>query len=142
PSDLPFPSPFSVTFRRKLQTLLILLVGVSCGLLLWMSLRRANLLAFELIQEKVFSVAVSAAPRLDGDKVAQLLRPEQDGSPLYEEVATKLREVRDANSTGALPIRFVYIIRQLSDGSWEYVADAEESGEDKSLLGDVVEFGA
>lgn len=131
-----------MTFRRKLQTLLILLVGVSCGLLLWMSLRRANLLAFELIQEKVFSVAVSAAPRLDGDKVAQLLRPEQDGSPLYEEVATKLREVRDANSTGALPIRFVYIIRQLSDGSWEYVADAEESGEDKSLLGDVVEFGA
>ena len=76
-----------MTFRRKLQTLLILLVGVSCGLLLWMSLRRANLLAFELIQEKVFSVAVSAAPRLDGDKVAQLLRPEQDGSPLYEEVA-------------------------------------------------------
>lgn len=130
-----------MTFRRKLQTLLILLVGVSCGLLLWMSLRRANLLAFELIQEKVFSVAVSTAPRLDGDKVAQLLRPEQDGSPLYEEVAAKLREVRDANSSGALPIRFVYIIRQVSDGSWEYVVDAEEKGEDKSLLGDHVEFG-
>jgi class 3 adenylate cyclase len=129
-----------VTFRRKLQTLLILLVGVSCGLLLWMSLRKANRLAFELIQEKVFTVAVSTAPRLDGDKIAQLLRPEQDGSPLYEEIAVKLREVRDANGTGALPIRFLYVIRQLSDGSWEYVVDSEESGKDKSLLGDPVEF--
>lgn len=129
-----------MTFRRKLQTLLILLVGVSCGLLLWMSLRKANRLAFELIQEKVFTVAVSTAPRLDGDKIAQLLRPEQDGSPLYEEIAVKLREVRDANAIGALPIRFIYVIRQVSDGSWEYVVDAEESGKDKSRLGDPVEF--
>lgn len=129
-----------MTFRRKLQTLLILLVGVSCGLLLWMSLRKASRLAFELIQEKVFTVAVSTAPRLDGDKIAQLLRPEQDGSPLYEEIAARLREVRDANGTGALPIRFIYIIRQLSDGSWEYVVDAEEAGTDKSALGDLVEF--
>ncbi len=129
-----------MTFRRKLQTLLILLVGVSCGLLLWMSLRKANRLAFELIQEKVFTVAVSTALRLDGDKIEQLLRPEQDGSPLYEEIAVKLREVRDANAIGALPIRFIYVIRQVSDDSWEYVVDAEEGGKDKSGLGDPVEF--
>ena len=129
-----------MSFRRKLQTLLILLVGVSCGLLLWMSLRKASRLAFDLIQEKVFTVVVSTAPRVDGDKVAQLLRPEQDGTPLYLEIADKLRETRDANSTGALPIRFVYIIRELPDGRWEYVVDAEESGKDKSHLGDIVEF--
>lgn len=115
-------------------------MGVSCGLLLWMSLRKANRLAFELIQEKVFTVAVSTAPRVDAEKVAQLLTPEQDGSPLYLEVAAKLREVRDANNTGALPIRFIYIIRSLPDGSWEYVVDAEERGKDKSHLGDKVEF--
>jgi len=131
-----------VTFRRKLQTLLVLLVGVSCGLLLWMSLRKANRLAFELIQEKVFTVVVSTAPRVDGDKIAQLLRPEQDGTAPYLEIAEKLRQVRDANSTGALPIRFVYIIRKLPDGRWEYVVDAEESGKDKSRLGDIVEFNA
>lgn len=129
-----------MSFRRKLQTLLILLVGVSCGLLLWMSLRKANRLAFELIQEKVFTVAVSTALRIDGDKVAQLRLPEQDGTPVYLEIAEKLREVRDANGSGALPIRFVYIIRPLPDGSWEYVVDAEENGKDKSYLGDKVEF--
>ncbi len=51
-----------------------------------------------------------------------------------------MREVRDANGTGALPIRFIYLIRLLPDGSWEYVVDAEEPGEDKSDLGDLVEF--
>ncbi|MEC5125958.1 adenylate/guanylate cyclase domain-containing protein [Verrucomicrobiales bacterium BCK34] len=127
-------------FRRKLHTLLVLLVGVSCGLLLWMSLRKANRLAFGLIQEKVLSVVVSTAPRVDGDKVAQLTSPDQDLSPLYIEVRDKLREVRDANGEGALPIRFIYLIRPLDNGDWEYIVDAEEKGEERSSLGDLVEF--
>lgn len=127
-------------FRRKLQIVLILLVGLSCGLLLWLSLRKANQLAFELIQEKVYSIAVSTAPRVDGDAVEQLTDPEQDGLELYRRVRAPLRAVRDANETGALPVRFIYIIRPLPDGEWEYVVDAEEEGEDKSYLGDLVEF--
>lgn len=127
-------------FRVKLQTLLVLLVGISCGLLLWLSLRKANRLAFELIQEKVLSVAVSTAPRVDGDKVKQLVSRDQDGSDLYKEVRDELREVRDANDTGALPVRFIYIMRPLANGEWEYVVDAEEEGDDKSYLGDIVEF--
>ena len=120
--------------------MLILLVGISCGLLLWLSLRKANRLAFELIQEKVLSIAVSTAPRVDGDKVKQLRSPDQDGSEIYREVRDGLREVRDANNSGALPVRFIYIMRPLPNGDWEYVVDAEEEGEDKSYLGDVVEF--
>lgn len=129
-----------MTFRNKLQILLILLVGISCGLLLWLSLRKANRLAFELIQEKVYSIAVSTAPRVDGDRVAELVSPDQDGSPEYVVVRDKLRAVRDANAEGALPVRFVYIIRPLADGAWEYVVDAEEEGEDRSALGDPVEY--
>jgi len=105
-----------------------------------MSLRKANRLAFELIQEKVLSIAVSTAPRIEGDKVAALMSPEQDGSEAYREVRDQLRKVRDANDTGALPVRFIYIIRPLEEGGWEYVVDAEEEGEDKSYLGDRVEF--
>lgn len=129
-----------MSFRRKLQTLLILLVGVSCGLLVFLSLRKANRLAFELIQEKVHTLVVSTAPRIDGDKVARLLRPDQDGSPLYEEVAAPLRETLRANDSGALPIHFLYLIRPLPDGGWEYVVDAETDPEHKSSLGDRVEF--
>ena len=120
--------------------LLILLVGVSCGMLLFMSLRKANRLAFELIQEKVLTLVVSTAPRIDGDKVAKLVAADQDGSPLYEEVAAPLRETLTANNTGALPIRFLYLIRPLSDGSWQYVVDAETDPRQKSRLGDAVEF--
>ncbi len=129
-----------MSFRRKLQTLLILLVGVSCGLLVFLSLRKASRLAFELIQEKVHTLVLSTAPRIDGDKVAQLVRPDQDGSPLYEEVAALLRETLHANASGALPIRYLYVIRPLPDGSWEYVVDAETNPKDKSTLGDLVEF--
>lgn len=129
-----------MTFRRKLQTLLVLLVGVSCGLLVFLSLRKANRLAFELIQEKVYTLVASTAPRIDGDKIARLLRPEQDGSPLYEEIATPLREVLAANDSGALPIRFLYLMRPLPDGGWEYVVDAETDPAQKSKLGDPVEF--
>jgi class 3 adenylate cyclase len=105
-----------------------------------MSLRKANRLAFELIQEKVYSVAVSTAPRIDGDKIEALKTPDQDSSELYNEVRNSLRVVRDANDTGALPIRFIYIIRPLENGEWEYVVDAEEKGEDRSPLGELVEF--
>lgn len=127
-------------FRQKLQLLLILLVGISCGLLLWMSLRKANRLAFELIQEKVYSIAVSTAPRINGDTVEALKDPDQDGSDLYNEVRDALRMVRDANAIGALPVRFIYVIRPLENGEWEYVVDAEEPGEDRSDLGEIVEF--
>ncbi len=129
-----------MSFRRKLQILLVLLVGVSCGLLVFLSLRKANRLAFELIQEKVLTLVVSTAPRVDGEKVVRLVSPEQDGSPLYEEVAASLREVLAANGTGALPVRFLYLIRPLPDGGWEYVVDAETDPASKSRLGDRVEF--
>lgn len=105
-----------------------------------MSLRKANRLAFELIQEKVYSIAVSTAPRISGDKVEALKSPDQDGSDLYNEVRDALRSVRNANDTGALPVRFIYIIRPLENGDWEYVVDAEEKGEDRSALGEIVEF--
>ncbi|HRQ91084.1 MAG TPA: hypothetical protein PLA50_20000, partial [Bacteroidia bacterium] len=106
-----------------------------------MSLRKANRLAFGLIQEKVLTLVVSTAPRIDGDKVARLVDPAQDGSPLYEEVAAPLREVHWANNTGALPIRFLYLVRPLPDGGgWEYVVDTETDAASKSHLGDKVEF--
>lgn len=130
----------TVSFRRKLQILLILLVGVSCGLLVFLSLRKANRLAFELIQEKVLTLVASTAPRIDGDRVEKLLEASQDGSPLYEEVVAPLREVLGANDTGALPVRFLYVIRPLPDGNWEYVVDAETNPEERSSLGDLVEF--
>lgn len=129
-----------MSFRRKLQTLLILLVGVSCGLLVFLSLRKANRLAFELIQEKVLTLVVSTAPRIDGDKVSRLVEASQDGSPLYEEIAAPLREALVANDTGALPVRFLYLIRPLPDGNWEYVVDAETDPKERSRLGDRVEF--
>jgi len=105
-----------------------------------MSLRKANRLAFGLIQEKVLSVVVSTVPRIDAGKLALLTSSHQDLSPLYVEVRDKLREVRDANGEGALPIRFIYLMRPLENGEWEYIVDTEENKEERSALGDRVAF--
>ncbi len=106
----------------------------------FLSLRKPNRLAFKLIQEKVFTLVVSTAPRIDGDRVAKLVDPSQDASPLYEEVAAPLREVLVANNSGALPVRFLHLIRPLPDGGWEYFVDAETGPKERSRLGGRVEF--
>ncbi len=129
-----------LSFRRRLQILLVLLVGASCGLLVFLSLRKANQLTFGLIQEKVVTLVASTAPRIDGDKVSALVDPDQDGSELYEEVAAHLREVLAANDTGALPVRFLYLMRPRPDGKWEYVVDAETDPAHRSPLGEIVDF--
>ncbi len=129
-----------MTFRRKLHTLLVLLVATSCGLVVFLSLRKANRLAFELVQEKVLTLVISAAPRISGDTVALLKSPSDDGNAVYEEVAAPLREILAANRQGALPIRFLYIMRPLEGGGWEYVVDAETDAASRSKLGDRVEF--
>src|SRR5690606_865045 len=59
---------------------------------------------------------------------------------LYEEVAVTLREVLEANRAGALPVRFLYLIRPAPGGGWEYIVDGETDPEHKSRLGDRVEF--
>lgn len=129
-----------MTFRRKLQTLLLLLVAASCGLVVFLSLRKANRLAFELIQEKVLTLVVTTAPRIDGDKVSQLTSPDQDGSSIYEEMAIPLRQVLAVNNSGALPIRFLYIMRPVDGDQWEYVVDAATDVANHSTLGNLVEF--
>lgn len=129
-----------MSYRIKLLLGLLSLVALSCGLLLWLSLRHANSTVFELIREKVYATAVSSALHLDGDLVSSLQNSEQDGSPDYVKISDDLKQLKKDNQFGELPIRFVYIFRPTDDGNWEYVVDAEPEGEDKSYLGDLVEF--
>ena len=96
----------------------------------------------------MLAVAVSVAPQIDGDAHELLQSPDQDGNADYAGIRDVLRSVRDANQEGDIKVAFVYTIRPVAgkgsdEGSlqaWEYVVDAEEEGEDKSAIGDEVEF--
>jgi len=55
----------------------------------------AETVAFELIQDKVYTAAVSAAPAIDGDLIEPLTEPAQDGSADYVVVRNILRNMRD-----------------------------------------------
>jgi len=129
-----------MSFRIKILLTLIVLVVLSGSLLLWFSHRNASDLVFQMIQEKVLAVAVSAAPQIDGDAHATLKAAADQGGEAYSRIEQMLRAVRDASQSGDLKVAFVYTLRPIADGKWEYVVDAEEEGEDKSALGDIVEF--
>jgi len=129
-----------MSFRFKILLTLLALVVLSGSLLLWFSHRNASDLVFRMIQEKVLAVAVSAAPQIDGSAHDALKGAAEQDSQAYSALERTLREVRDANQTGDLKVVYVYTLRPIAGGNWEYVVDAEEDGPDKSAIGDIVEF--
>lgn len=129
-----------MSFRFKILLTLLSLVVLSGSLLLWFSHRNASDLVFRMIQEKVLAVAVSAAPQIDGSAHQSLKSAADQDGETYARLKQILREVRDANQSGDLKVTFIYTLRPIADGRWEYVVDAEEKGQDKSSIGDIVEF--
>jgi len=133
-------------YRNKVTLTLLAVAGFAGGLLFAMSYFSARKVAFELIQEKVYAIAVSIAPEIDGDVHERIRTAEDDGNEDYLAIRKTLRAARDANNheNSDLPVKYVYTYRPTdkSGRKWEYVVDAEEDGsEDKSAIGDEVELG-
>ncbi len=136
-----YPFIGGMAFRTKLFLIVLTTVGVTCGFLFWLNLQSASKMSFRLIQEKVLAIAVSAAPHVDGDLHETLISSDQNNSPEYRTIRDRLREIRDANQSGDLNVTFIYTIRPTANpGEYIFVVDAEEEGEDKSQIGDEVEY--
>ena len=117
----------AVPFRQKLQILLVLAVGISCGLLVWLSIRKANYLAFGLVREKTVSVAQGAASRFTDDDFSSLLSRRNSAEGGEPQIVETLKQSRDANFSVALPIRRLYLLRPVGEGRWEYFAGVTET---------------
>ncbi|OGV67011.1 MAG: hypothetical protein A3K19_29590 [Lentisphaerae bacterium RIFOXYB12_FULL_65_16] len=92
------------------------------------------------IRERLLDMVRLAALRVDAKTHARLVVADDENTPEYRKIKTKLREVRDAiRGDGATRVRFVYTIRRTPDGKYVFVVDAEEPGPDMSHLGDVFE---
>lgn len=85
------------------------------------------------IKDRLREGVALAALGIDVEAVARLTPLEQLPSPTYEDVLMQLRAVR----AQIVDARFVYIVRQGSDGQIYFVADAEEVPEDASPPGSV-----
>jgi adenylate cyclase len=129
-------------YRTKVVLALSLLTIFTNGLLLWLSYRSASALLFAQIQSKVLSVATTAALFVDGGAHDHLRTREDEASVAYAQLAATLRRVRDANQRDDVFARFIYTIRPdpADPTKWLYVVDAEEQADEKSHIGDPVEF--
>ncbi|MEW6241543.1 MAG: GAF domain-containing protein [Chloroflexota bacterium] len=85
------------------------------------------------VRDRLRDAVAIAALQVDGDQHALLTDPSQEGGELYMQLKRVLQNIRDAGAE----YRFVYTMRQNSDGSILFVVDAEESEEDISHLGDI-----
>lgn len=129
-------------YRTKVVLALVLLTVLTSGLLLWLSYRGASALLFAQIQSKVLTVATTAALQIDGDAHERLRTAEDEAGETYVRIAATLRRVRDANRRDDIFAKFIYTMRPdpADPTKWQYVVDAEEAADEKSHLGDAVEY--
>ncbi len=80
------------------------------------------------------AASLEAAARVDVAALAQLTEPGDESSAAFEQLATELRDVRDAHP----PLRFLTVLRPAHDG-WAMVVDPEENPAFRSHIGDHVE---
>ncbi|MEZ0275590.1 MAG: adenylate/guanylate cyclase domain-containing protein [Roseimicrobium sp.] len=134
--------PDRMRYRTKLSLALVGMTILSCGLLLWLVYGGASRMLFRQVQGRVLAIASTGAQDfpIDAHERIRTLADEQGKD--YAEVEQRLRSIRDANGDSSIKVVFVYTMRPSPSkpGQWEYVVDGQEAGNDKSHVGDVVNF--
>jgi len=124
-------------YRSKLTLSFVALACFTGGLVLAVYFLGSRALLFDALRSQVLSIAATGAAQIDGDLHRSLASADD---PAFLAIASQLRAIRDVNRRDDVAVRFVYTTRQKPDQSWEFVVDPEEKPEDRSAVGDVVEF--
>jgi methyl-accepting chemotaxis protein len=124
-----------MTIGRRIFICFVGLWLVCSTLLVFLLYQHARTMLFDSIRMRVRDVAALGAMSLPASEHALLLQPADEGTQAYSAVVAALRQVRDNGGD----IRFVYTMRKNADGKIIFIADAEESAQDVSHLGDVYE---
>ncbi len=120
------------------------LVALTCVLVLSVDFGGDRKLVLEQMQQTVKLIAADGAARVDVALHERVWKPGDEQGEAYREVESALRMVRDRYRAEGLELSYIYTVRPKGDGSgdWVYVMDAQEAGENKSLVGDPYTFEA
>ena len=126
-------------FRTKVLLLLVGTTVVTNAASIWLVYAQCRPLLFNEIRSKVLSIASTTAALLDGDEHERVRSKADEGSPAYARLEERLRRVRDANRRDDVYVKFVYTLRldPANPNRYLFGIDAEETGGDKSHVGDV-----
>ncbi len=110
------PRSFSVRIVIAFASL-----SLAVGLLgSWAMYQRARAQQMERIRAELRAVATAAAVAIDGDALAQLQEPAQQGGAAWATIQEQLDRIRVSNED----IRFVYTMRRDPSGAVSFVVDA------------------
>lgn len=126
-------------YRTKILLLFLSVTILTNGITTVLIYHAMERLVFHLIQSNVLSIAATASALLDGDLHHPIKTRADEARPEYLELVRQLRRVRDANRRPDTFVKFCYTMMN-PPGHKEVVqfgADAEESAEDVSHVGDV-----
>jgi len=125
-------------YRTKILIALVLLAVICGGTVMALFYYRAHELLHEEIQNRALTAVLNGALVIDGD-AHRAATTDPEGAA-FGELEAKLRTVRDANRREDHFVQYLYTIVPTDDGGWQFVLDAEEDPEFKSLPGDVMEY--
>src|SRR5512135_2912917 len=98
-------------FRTKLYLYFIALTLGSAFLAVGLFYLEARKILFKELESKVLSIAATAANSLDGDLLAQIRKPEDTGTPAFQEIAKKFLAIRNANRRGDVYVIYIYTLQ-------------------------------
>lgn len=125
-------SRFSFSLRLSLGTAFVGLVLLTALALGWSAYSLAGGALREGLRTRLRDIVGLGVTRIDAASHARIRGPADEGGEDYRRIKATLRQIRDA-ATG---LRFVYTLRQSSDGKVTFAVDAEEGGSDMSHVGD------
>ena len=132
----------NLKFRTKLLLCFFALALVNAAIFTALSMTNAKKSTKFHIRSNALSIAASAAEQIDGDLHEQIKNEGDESTAAYRELESRLREIRDANRRDDVYVKFIYTLRRTATepDKWIYVVDAEEAGDDKSSIGEVLEW--
>lgn len=94
---------------------------------------------FRSIHSDVLTVAATSAEMIDGDLVKQIVSREDFGSPAFQQIVQKMREIRTANRRPDLKVLYIYAVRPTAKDpeNLEVVVDASDDVKIRAYPGDL-----
>ncbi len=125
----------NMKISRRIAFALVCLWLIGASVLIFLSYRLTWAELFENMRTRVRDYTALGVLVISAEDHATIKTVEDETSDSYKNVVSQLRQIRD-KSKG---LRYVYTMRKNESGQLVFIADAEESEEDRSHAGDVYE---
>lgn len=125
----------NLKIAKRIALALVCLWLIGSSILITLSYNLTWNELFENMRTRVLDYTALGVLSLSSEDHAAIRNPEDENTESYKKLVTQLRNIRDKSSG----LRYVYTMRKNEEGKLVFIADAEESEDDRSHPGDVYE---